>query len=354
MTDVEVRAETVRLICDSLGFLARDDRMETVRKIRHSDTGFDMNEWRTVAELGLLGMRVPEDRGGAGLGLVEAIAVVEEFGRHLAPHALANAIVSAPLLPDGILDSVLQGDKIALPAWQEDPVDPLVVHATMRDELITGVKSFIPYARAATDFLVLTTSGFVSVERESPGVSLDSDRLHDGSHFGALRLDGVRGEKREGSPAALLAELFLCNAAYMLGVAERAFEITRQYIHTREQFGRPIGSFQALQHRAVDMLLEIRLLRAGLSRLAAQIDDGRTTASLAPSVSRIMACAAMTVMSVTRRSVQMHGGMGFTDEADIGLYLRKAMVMANAMGSPKWHRSHFAELTNVANDRRAA
>lgn len=354
MTLSSERRETIEQIRNSLEFLSSEDRTAVVRRSRHTELGFDADEWQTIAELGLLGIRVPEDRGGAGLGLTEAVAVAEELGRHLAPHALVNAIAAAPLLPQTILGSALAGERIVIPAWQEDPIDPLAVHATARNGVISGSKSFIPYARAASDFIVRTDAGFFCVAKDAAGLRIRTDRLHDGSHFGSLQFDNVSGEPCQDHVGDAVTEMFLCNAGYMLGAAQRGFELTLDYIKIREQFGRPIGSFQALQHRAVDMLLELSLLRASLTRLTLRIDDGAKPATAAPAVARVMARASTSLMSVTRRGVQMHGGIGFTDEADMGLYLRKAMVMANALGSPKWHRQRYAALIDIANNRLAA
>jgi len=351
MTEVHDREDTVRMLRDSLAFLAKEGRMAAVRAARHTRSGFDSGEWGAIASLGLLSIFVPEERGGSGLGVTEAAAVAEELGKGLAPQALVNAIVAAPLLPDDILENVLSGDRVALPAWQEDPVDPLKLEAQVDEDAVTGVKSYIPYARVATDFLVLTTDGFVAVPADGVGVSLTCDKLHDGGHLGRLTLDRAAGQRLKGDANLFANAIMLCNAGYLLGVSQRAFEITQAYIQTREQFGRPIGSFQALQHRAVDMMLEIELLRAGLDRAVRIFGD---PSSDAPVVSRIMARAATTAMSVTRKAVQMHGGIGFTDEADIGLYLRKAMVVANSMGTPKWHRQRFAKLADLPNNRLAS
>ena len=142
-----------------------------------------------------------------------------------------------------------------------------------------------------------------------------------------------------------LDEAALATAAQLLGVMDQAFAMTLDYLRTRHQFGRAIGSFQTLKHRAVDLKIQLELTRASIAAAAAALDTpGTPRAERRASVSRAKARASDAAMLVTRQGVQLHGGIGYTDEADIGLYLRKAMVLANQFGAADLHRRRFATL----------
>jgi alkylation response protein AidB-like acyl-CoA dehydrogenase len=133
----------------------------------------------------------------------------------------------------------------------------------------------------------------------------------------------------------------LLTGAYLLGGMERAFAMTIDYLKTRSQFGKIIGTFQALQHKAADVKMQIALTRASIEAAAATLDEGATGDLRRATISRAKARAAESAMVVTRQCIQLHGGIGYTDDYDVGLYLRKAMVMANQYGSATLHRRRF-------------
>ena len=133
----------------------------------------------------------------------------------------------------------------------------------------------------------------------------------------------------------------MATSAYLLGLMDRAFTMTLDYMKTREQFGRKIGSFQALQHRAVDMQIQITLTRATVASAADTLDSATTAAQRQAAVSRAKVRASDAAMAVTRACIQLHGGVGYTDAYDIGLYLRKAMVLSPLYGPPSAHRRRF-------------
>ena len=185
------------------------------------------------------------------------------------------------------------------------------------------------------------------VARDAPGVELVLERTQDGGNFGTLTLHGAAGEVLACDPDAIAAaidEAALATAAYLLGAMERAFALALDYLRTRQQFGRVIGSFQALQHKAADLRLQIALTRASVESAAATLDGGATPDRRRAAVSRAKARAADASLLVTRQVVQLHGGIGYTDEHDAGLYLRKAMVLANLYGSAALHRARYAAL----------
>ena len=195
------------------------------------------------------------------------------------------------------------------------------------------------------------TASLALVARDAAGVSLD-DRADPGRR--ALRHAHARRRAAQpiaGDLAEAIEEATLATAAYLLGVIERAFAMTLAYLKTRQQFGKPIGSFQALAHRAADLKIQVALTRASVE--AAAVDaryfgGGRRSGSAA--VSRAKARASDAAMRVTREAIQMHGGIGYTDEYDVGLYLRKAMVLANLFGSAALHRARYAEVAAEDDD----
>jgi alkylation response protein AidB-like acyl-CoA dehydrogenase len=251
-------------------------------------------------------------------------------------------MLCARLLDGPARDALLAGERLVLPAFQERANDLSPGEARFAEGRVTGRKAFVPGASGADAFLVATRDGLALVEAGAPGLHLATERTQDGGAFGTLTLDGVPAEPVPGTFDGALEEATLATAAYLLGLMDRAFAITLDYLKTRQQFGRPIGSFQVLQHRAADLHMQVALARAAVGEAAALCDAGNPRAAAA--VSRAKARAADAALLVTRQAIQLHGGIGYTDEADIGLYLRKAMVMANLFGSAALHRARFAAL----------
>lgn len=351
---LEAQEENVRMIRESAGFLRAPDRMATVRDTRHSASGIAPADQEAVTAMGWLGMRLPEDRGGAGFGLAEYCALAEELGRGLVPEFVVQGMAIAPLLPDAMLEQVLAGSQVVIPAWNEKLGDPDFVEATYANGAVSGTKRFVLSARTASSFLVTTTEGAVLVDAQAKGMALSTLALQDGGHFGELAMTSVAATQIEGDVGRAREEAMLGMSAYLLGMAERTFEITREYLSVREQFGRPIGSFQALQHRMVDMYLQIEMARASIAKTARIMDSDASQTERLCAVSRSKARASDMVLLVTREGVQMHGGMGYTDDCDVGLYLRKAMIVATGHGSAGWHRRRYARLADLANSRLAA
>jgi alkylation response protein AidB-like acyl-CoA dehydrogenase len=347
MSAAEDRLEGLRLIRDSVAAIVPPGGdLKRIRALRFTEPGFDPAVLREMGELGWLGLRVCEADGGAGLGLAELCAVAEGIGAGLVPEPLIGVAVIAPLLPEPWRTPVILGEKLVLPAWQEKanefppPHNP--VPQADGEKTVSAKKLFIPMASGADAFLVTTSTGLALVPRDAPGLTLDLDRTQDGGHFGTLTLSGTPATPVDG--ALPLDEAALATAAYLLGVMDRAFALTLDYLRTRQQFGRAIGSFQVLQHRCADLRIQIALTRASVEAAAATYDAHGPTPLARAAISRAKARAAEASMLVTRQAIQLHGGIGYTDEADIGLYLRKAMVLANLYGSAAIHRARYAAL----------
>jgi len=346
------RAENLRMLRDSAAAVAPPSgSLARVRALRFTVPGFDRVVWREMCAMGWVGLRIPEADGGAGLGMAEACALAEELAGGLVPEPLTAACLVARVLPPQYLPRLLDGDCVILPAWQERP-DSLRPGdtATFRDGRVDGQKCFVPMAAGADAFLVAVHGGLALVEADAPGVAVEVLKAQDGSHFGALTLTAARAVAIPGDLASAIEEAALATAAALLGVMERSFAMSLDYLRTRKQFGKPIGSFQALQHRAADLQLQIALTRASVDSAAAVLDAGAPPEARQAAVSRAKARASDAAMLVTREAIQFHGGIGYTDEYDVGLYLRKAMVLANAYGSAGAHRARFAAVAMVDED----
>ena len=205
-------------------------------------------------------------------------------------------------------------------------------------------------AAGADTFLVCTPTGLALVDAKAPGVTLDLLATQDGGAYGTLHLNNTPAEPVPGDPALAIEDATLAAAAALLGIMESCFALTLDFMRTRKQFGKPIGSFQALQHRAADLKLQMALTRASVTSAAATLDSGASLQTKRVAVSRAKARAADAASLVTKQSIQIHGGIGYTDEYDAGLYLRRVMVLANSFGSARFHRARFAALSPETDD----
>ena len=263
--------EALRLIRDSAASIAPRGDLRRLRALRWTDLGYDPAVLRQMGEMGWIGLRVPEADGGAGLGMAELCVVAEEIGAALAPEPLLPCAISAMLHPD---PAVLAGEAVVPLAWQER-ADAIGAppEATFASGKVAGRKLFVP-AAGASAFLVTTSAGLVRVERDAPGLTVDMARLQDGGHTATVTLDAAPATAVPGDPADTLEDATLATAAMLLGVMEQAFAITLDFLRTRQQFGKPIGSFQALQHKAADLKLQVELTRASVEAAAATVDSG--------------------------------------------------------------------------------
>ncbi len=351
-------------------YAEREGGLARVRRLRDSDSGFDQQCWSKLGALGWLGLRVPEPRGGSGLGLAEMSVLARELGRTLVPElVIPAAVMSARLLCATETDrgaQLLAGlvDAALLPAaaWQEGigAIDASAVATQAKRNgtgwELQGRKQCVVAGAAADGFLVSARDtqgiGLYWVARACPGAHYHSLRRADGSEHGTLMLDRVRLDpndcllapgRAETVLAAAIDEALIAAASELLGVAERALDITVEYLRTRTQFGKAIGAFQALQHRAVDMFMHKEL---GVSALGAGLSEWEHAAAVRRSAlaSRVKARCADAALDICRKSIQMHGAIGFTDECDIGLYLKRALVLAAWLGNASTHRRRYAQL----------
>ena len=339
-------------------FLARRAPVAHMRGLRDDPTGFDPALWRELAEQGLTAVLVPESQGGSGLGHVEAGIVLEQIGRNLTPSPFLPTAVGAVTilkqapreLQDRWLPRIAAGEATAALALEEGPKHrPDRLTLTARPEgdgyRLNGTKRFVVQGDAADLILVAAAGGrLFAVEGRPDGLQIESERLADGSLAARLTFTDVRS-LHAGDEVALggaLAALRIGVAAELVGLAQQAMDITVAYLKDRQQFGRPIGSFQALQHRAAHLHAELGLARAAVLKAQQLLDSGDPEADAAASVAKAMAGLASGL--AVREGVQMHGGIGMTDEHDIGLYMKRQRVLDELFGDSGYHADRLASL----------
>lgn len=321
---------------------------------RPADGKIDRDVWSKAAAAGWLAALAPDAAGGLGLGLTELCLVSQQLGRKLVPEPIAAAAAAARALAHGdreTASAVIAGRMVVLPALAEGPRaigdEPPAAAAKMRKGavLLNGAKTGV--AGPADGYLVSAAAADGIVLVHAPPGDARWSRAADGTATGTVSFAGVEARLAAGpneaaaSLASLLDALHLATAAELLGVTETAQEMTIEYLKTREQFGRPIGSFQALQHRAVDNHAAIEMCRSLVYQAARAMDSGGGAPALPPAA---LAYAADAALAVCKSAIQMHGGIGFTDEHDIGLCLKRAMTLSARYGNAGMHRRRYAAL----------
>ena len=353
-------------------FCARHPGVARMRRLRGTEPGYDATVWRQMADAGWTGIALPETAGGLGLGLAEICIVAEELATDLAPEPFAPATLAAlaiaagdnPKLQDRLLPAIVSGALIACFAWQEeaniiDALNPATRFIALADGrlVLTGEKHFVTGAGGANGFAVTAATpagpAIAWVQANANGVSRHATLAVDGSMLTRLTFDAVEigAEDVIASAAStalllprLLDEAVVIASAELLGIMQAAVERTREYVGQRKQFGKPIGSFQVLQHRLVDLWMQRELVCACLEEAIAacgQPDAARR--ALFASAAKARASAAAT--HIGRQSIQLHGAIGYADEHDIGLFLKRAIVRSAWMGNAPVHRKRFAVLS---------
>lgn len=354
-------------------FLGRTDQRLRTRRLRDTSPGFDRTVWRDMAEAGWLSILVPEDLGGLGLGLAEVAAIAEAAGAELLPEPFVGAGVQAVAalcaLPEGatrswLLENVLCGKLVAGLAWQDrtgllEPDVEAVNSATLSGTealVLEGTKRFVCPGAGTDGWLVYAQNGnrpcLLWLPANAGGVTCTSTCRIDGSLLATLTFSGTPVEAAhllasgEAARQALRAAndiARVAQAAELLGIARQTLTLTLAYMKTRIQFGKPIGSFQALQHRMVDAYIQVELADSALA--AAVAGPGHASADeLAKMASRAKARCADAALQVTQLAIQMHGAIGFTDECDIGLYYKRALHLASWLGNASAHRRRYFSL----------
>lgn len=344
------------------GLLAHHGGVARLRGLRGSATGFDPVVWREMAAAGWLGLLLPEADGGIGLGHLEMCVLAERLGMALAPEPFLGAGVlalsmladaEAGPLRDRLLEPALSGELTLAVAWKADPADAPAI-AVENGRLvgraalvwpIDGVDGFIAYANGADG------PGLFWAPRDAAGLTIARDLLVDGGHAGRLSFDGVEALPLPTyTPAASVLgnavdRARLAASAELVGVMKQAFDMTVAYLQVRTQFGKQIASFQAIQHRFADLFIQYRLACAAVLEAAAVMDSDSDADAKSAAVSAAKARAGSAAGLITREAIQLHGAIGYTDEHDIGLYLKRALVLAAWLGDSASHRRRFARLS---------
>jgi alkylation response protein AidB-like acyl-CoA dehydrogenase len=373
-----VLSEEQSMLRDSArGLIGDKAPVSHLRQLRDTRdaSGFSRDLWKTFAEMGFSGLLVPQDFGGSGLGCVEAGVVMEEIGRNLMPSPfLATSVLAASALSRGgsaaqkseHLPGIADGSLLASLA-----IDEGAKHRPLMTKMqavrsgngfrLVGDKAFVVDGHAAGLLIVAARTAGAAGERDgltlflvdpkAKGIEIERTAMVD-SHNAArvkfdsveINADGVLGEVDQGG---LLLEGVLnvgrgAVASEMVGIAEGVFGRTISYLKERKQFGKAIGEFQALQHRAAQLFIEIEITRAAVLKALQTLDTNFEKAIAAVAVAK--ARAGSTATLAVQEGVQMHGGMGMTDQFDIGFFMKRARVCQELFGDSNFHADQLARM----------
>ena len=354
-------------------FCTNNTPITQMRKLRDDkdESGFDRDTWNQMVELGWAGITIPEDFGGLGFGYIGMGVVMEECGRTLTcSPLLATAVGASAIVAGGsdeqkseLLPQVAGGELLLALAVEETPHHNPYGAATTAEKSgdgykVTGSKKFVLDGHVADKLIVVArTAGntgdrdgitLLLVDRESDGVSVTRTIMADSRNAANIEFAGAEGSLlgEEGKGADILDMALdagrILLSAEMLGGLQECFERTIEYLKVREQFGVPIGSFQALKHRAAQMFCEVELSKSVvLEALSALDDESEETGELA---SLAKARLNDTYNLVSSEGVQMHGGIGMTDEYEIGFFMKRSRVSEHTFGNSAFHRNRYGEL----------
>ena len=373
-----LNAEAQMVRDSALEFFTEKSPVLMLRKLRDSADadGFSRSLWREMADLGWTGFLVPEAHGGSEFGMVGLGQVMEAAGRTLA----ATPLMSTALIAASAIDiagsetqkqtyfpGLVGGDSIFALALEEKPHhNPNHIETTAKRDgdgwVLNGAKRFVLDGHVADQLIVVArTSGGVNdrqgitlfmVPAKAGGVSITRNAMIDSRNAARVTLanvkiagDAVLGRLDGGAdPLELVLDRARAGlASEMLGSSAEAFERTVQYLKDRKQFGVPIGSFQALKHRAAQMFCEVEVTRSAVVAALAALDENANDASLLVSLAK--AKASDTAYLTGNEGIQMHGGIGMTDEHEIGFFMKRARVAQATFGDAAFHRDRYAVLT---------
>ena len=373
-----VLTDDQKMIRDSAdGFFKSEAPVAQHRALRdaHDATGFSKDTWSRMSEMGFAGVLVPEEHGGAGFGHVAAGLIMEALGRHLsASPMLGTAILGVTALTAGgsleqqarYLPVIAEGKRLfALAADEAVRHAPAFVETTATPSgngfKLNGHKGFVLDGHVADTLIVAArTSGDTKdksgitlflVDTKSPGITTMRRSLIDSRNAASVTLADVQVDGADvlggvGEGFLILEKMLdagrACLAAEMLGVSSQSFAMTLDYLKQRDQFGQKIGSFQALQHRAAHLFCELELARSATLRALTALDEHDDRASMFASLAK--AKSGEVSKLATNEGVQMHGGIGMTDDYDIGFYMKRARAAQETFGDIAFHGDRLARL----------
>ena len=359
-------------------FLQKNAPVTHFREIRDTENelGYDPDLWKQMIDLGWSGILVPEEYGGFDFGMVGMGSILEEMGKMLTPSPLfSTGVLGASLISLGgndkqkqtYLPQIVDGSITTALALEEgNRHSPLLINTEAKKDgknyTLTGNKTFVIDGHSSNLLIIAArTSGsekdssgitLFLVDQGTNGVEVNKTSMVDSRNSANITLkevdvsiDNVLGEENNG--AALLDEVLdraqIAISAEMLGNASQAFDITLEYLKERKQFGAVIGSFQALQHRAAEMYSELELTKSSVIAACVAADEQSNDLKRMASLAKFK--AGETNHLVTNEAVQMHGGVGVTDEYDVGLYLKRARVTEQIFGNSEYHLDRYASLS---------
>ena len=356
------------------GYLREHGNVAQLRGLRDDEDahGFEPKLWAGLGEMGFNGVLVSEADGGLGLGHVEAGLILEEMGRNLTASPFLSTSIGAvtalsagaPHLREKWLPRIVASDVVGAIAVDETAVHcPTVVNVQMEQAgknrcCLRGRKTFVHNGHVA-DLLIVSVrdasgrGALFAVDRGAPGITVSPERFVDSNLYADILFEDVEvdsdcliaeaGEEADKVLDKMLDALRLGAAAELVGVASEAFERTLSYLKERRQFGVSIGSFQALQHRMAHLYSELEVARSAVLKAQQLTSAGDSLASKAVTVAK--AAAEMAATLAVQEAVQLHGGIGMTDEMDIGLFMKRAKVLSSSYGSADFQIERFARLS---------
>ena len=350
------------------GFLSENAPIAHLRQLRDSrdPDGVSRDLWRAFGEMGFAGVVIDEADGGSGLGAVEAGVIAESLGRTLTPSPFMGASVLAATVLKAAgseaqkawLGKIAAGEAILSLAVDEGPKHAPAKITTRAERSgngfrLNGAKGFVLDGHVADALIVAaqTDDGLTLflIDPKTPGVAVERTVMVDAHNAARVTLtdvvvdaDAVIGAvgKGQGPLDAALVLGRACAAASLVGAGDQAFRITLDYLRTRKQFGKLIGEFQALQHRAAHLFTELELAKAATLAALQAIDAGRPDAEQAAGIAK--AKAGRVAELAVQEAVQMHGGVGMTDEFDVGLFMKRVRVLNELLGDAGFHAERLA------------
>ncbi|HZO14869.1 MAG TPA: acyl-CoA dehydrogenase [Polyangiaceae bacterium] len=365
-----------KMIVESVaGFVKKELPIERMRKMRDNEAGYSRDVWRKMGELGWLGISFPESVGGFGGNFVEASLVLQQFGTTLVsePYTDAAVVAGHALLESGsseqherYLSPMIAGERVVAFAHLERDGRYQATHVTARADKsgdgyrLKGEKRWVMPADADHYVVVARTSGGDAVrdgvslfvlDASEPGLEKRVVKTMDGRRAAMLHFDCTVGSDRllgtAGQAAPIIEKVLDLGAAGCcaegVGLMRAALAMTLEYLKTREQFGLKIGTFQALQHRAVDMFIETQLAQSTAIMAAIKANDPDPL-ERQRAISAAKVQLAQSGRLVTQQAIQLHGGIGITDEADIGLYFKRMHALATLYGDEEHHVGRYMSL----------
>lgn len=357
-------------------FISGEAPVSHLREFRDMNCkdGFSHALWKQFAEMGFTGILVSEEDGGLGLGNVEAGIVLEEIGRNLTPSPFLITSVAGveglnaagKAMRDRWLPGILSGDTVlglAIDESAKHRPENIAMKAERSGNgfRLNGKKQFVIQGASADMLIVAARTGgsvgetdgltVFAVEKGAAGLSAESARLVDSAMAAHVEFDNVEvtadaviGEVDQGWNVLtrMLRAGRVGSAAETVGVGAGAMDMTLDYLKQRKQFDKVIGSFQALQHRAAHLYSEMEVARSAVIKAQQLLDEGNDGAELMVSVAKAKAGRATNL--AVREGVQMHGGIGMTDEYDIGLYMKRDRALAEFMGDANYHANRVAAM----------